>query len=145
MTGNLNLTLKRPAALCAAVSFMHVLAFGCAMTTLQGVPLALVLCGIALSCHAQWRRLRGGRAADASELICRNDGSLELAGAAVGRRAALIGCAVPSSWLAIVQTRDAGGHREALVITPDRVGADAFRRLRVWLRWHRVAKSDSQN
>lgn len=145
MTGNLHLILKRPAALCAAVSFMHLLAFCCAVAALHGVPLALVLCGIAMSGHAQLQRLRGGRATDANELACRSDGSLELAGATARRRVALIGCAVPSSWLAIVQTRDAGGRREALIITPDRVGADAFRRLRVWLRWHRVAKSDSQN
>ena len=124
---------------------MHVLAFGCAVVALHGAPLALVLCGIALSCHAQLQRLRAGCAADTDHLICRSDGGLELAGATTRRRAALIGCAVPSSWLAIVQTRDTAGHREAFVITPDRVGADAFRCLRVWLRWHRVAKSESQN
>jgi hypothetical protein len=145
LTGNLNLTLKRPAALCAAVSFMHVLAFGCAVVALSGVPLALVLCGIGLSCCAQLQRLRAGHAADINELICRSDGGLEFAGVITRRRAALVGCAVPSPWLAIIQTRDTAGHREAFVITPDRLGADAFRQLRVWLRWHRVAKSESQN
>lgn len=123
---------------------MHVLAFGCATVALSGLPLALVLCGIALSCCAQLQRLRAGPV-DTNELICRSDGRLEFAGVTTQRRAALVGCAVPLPWLAIIQTRDMAGHREAFVVTPDRLGADAFRQLRVWLRWHRVAKSESQN
>ncbi|HLU77200.1 MAG TPA: protein YgfX [Burkholderiales bacterium] len=133
LTNALHLSLRRPAALCAAVSFMHAAALACAVPALTGWPLALVAAGVALSWIAQWQRLW----AQDVDLECRPDGGVALA----GRARTLVGSALPLSWLAVIRLRDRAGHCEALVITPDRVDAAAFRRLRVWLRWHRRAPS----
>ena len=135
MTDALHLSLRRPAALCAAVSFLHLTALGCAWIALEGWALMLVTIGAALSWLAEWRHLR----VQTLDLVCRPDGGLALAGPTGRRPVTLEGSAQPASWLTVICMRDRRGRREALIITPDRVDAAAFRRLRVWLRWHRGA------
>lgn len=135
MTDALHLSLRRPAALCAAVSFVHLAALACAWLALAGWPLALVTAGVVLSGFAQWLRL----STQVVDLECRPDGGLALA----GRARTLASSALPLPWLAVIRLRDQLGRCEALIITPDRVDAAAFRRLRVWLRWHRHAPSDA--
>jgi hypothetical protein len=42
---------------------------------------------------------------------------------------------VPVPWLAVVTLRDALGRRRSAVVLPDSLDREAFRRLRLWLRW----------
>ena len=55
---------------------------------------------------------------------------------------AVLGSSFVSPLLTVLSLRmlGAGGSR-SLVVTPDALGADEFRRLRVWLRW-RGARAD---
>ena len=56
--------------------------------------------------------------------------------------AALVPGAFVTPWLTVLQCRTAKG-RVSLLLTPDRVEAEAFRRLRVRLRWGRVPAPES--
>lgn len=116
---------------------MHVAALGCAWIALDAWALALVVAGVGLSWGAEWHRLR----AQTLELKFDASGGLALAGATGLRRLRLQCSALPASWLAVICAADSDGQRETLIITPDRVDADAFRKLRVWLRWHRCTPS----
>jgi hypothetical protein len=49
--------------------------------------------------------------------------------------ARLLDAAVPVPWLAVVSLRDGLGRRRTAVVLPDSLAPEAFRRLRVWLRW----------
>jgi hypothetical protein len=63
-------------------------------------------------------------------------GGVAIAGPASGwSPARLVDAAVPAPWLAVVSLRDALGRRRTAVVLPDSLGPEAFRRLRVWLRW----------
>jgi len=135
-----DLILHRPAALCAAVSFMHLLGLACAFIALEGLALGLVCAGVLLSWGAETLRLwrQSGL-----RLVGRPDGGLALAGATGA--VTVEGGLVPAPWLAVLELRDGQGRRTAILVTPDRVEAEAFRRLRVWLRWHSAFASDRPN
>jgi hypothetical protein len=47
--------------------------------------------------------------------------------------------AVPAGWLAVLTARDANGRSRSAVILPDAIEPEAFRRLRVWLKWRDAA------
>lgn len=54
----------------------------------------------------------------------------------VAHPAALLPSSVVTPWLTVLNLREQGKRwPRALVIVPDRVDADLYRRLRVWLRW----------
>ena len=67
------------------------------------------------------------------------DGKLAVAGPdGEWSDATLKSVAVPIRWLAVATMRDSAGRRRAVVVLPDAVDAEPFRRLRVWLRWATV-------
>jgi toxin CptA len=110
--------------------------------------LSLVLSSAALASLAFGLRLHAWRSAPEAVVgfELRPDGS----GAIENRRGrwrevAVLGSSFVSPLLTILNLRVAGarGHR-SLVVTPDALGADEFRRLRVWLRW-RGAPADAQS
>ena len=49
--------------------------------------------------------------------------------------AAAVVCLPAAAWLAVLSLRDARGLRRTAVVLPDALDPDAFRRLRMWLRW----------
>lgn len=82
--------------------------------------------------HA-WQEGRGA----VRDLVVDIAGRVEVVGADGGRRAGrLVDGSFVAPWLAVVRWRPEGARlSRAVVIAPDAVDAEAFRRLRVLLRW----------
>jgi len=122
--------------LAAAVLAGHAAALAAAAAALPSPAAEIVAAGLALSAFEHVRRAlhRSPLAIAALELDA--DGRVAVAGPSGSWSAArVLDAAVPAPWLAVVVLRDALDRRRTAVVLPDGVDADAFRRLRVWLRW----------
>jgi toxin CptA len=122
--------------LAAAIVLAHLAAAAAALVTLPGPAAAVVAAGIALSAVVQLRAAlqRSPEAVTGLELTA--DGGVAVAGpTGEWTGAQLRTAAVPAAWLAVVTLRDGEGRRRPVVVLPDALDPEAFRRLRVWLRW----------
>lgn len=101
------------------------------------VRLGLIV-AIAVAVHgalARHARLRGAAAVVALELAADGSFSVRL-GDGGWRPAVVAGSSTVTPWLTVLNLRLAGRQRgTSVVILPDRLGTQEFRRLRVWLRW----------
>lgn len=71
-----------------------------------------------------------------TQLRCHADGKLETRQGDVWKALECPDPAMLLPWLAVLRYRQPGARRvTALVITPDSLPEDDFRRLRVWMRW----------
>jgi toxin CptA len=131
----LRVRLRPSRTLVAAIALAH-LAAAAAALALPGAAAAIVVAGAVVSAawHLREALHRAPRAVAGLELGA--DGRVAVAGPAGDWSAArLRTAAVPASWLAVVTLQDARGRRRSAVVLPDALDRDAFRRLRVWLRW----------
>ena len=122
--------------LAAAIALAHLAALAAAVAALPGAAAAVVAAGVALSAieHLRAALHRAPHAVAGLELTA--DGRVAVAGPSGDwLTARLRSAAVPVPWLAVVTLRDALGQRRAAVVLPDALDREAFRRLRVWLRW----------
>jgi hypothetical protein len=122
--------------LAAAIALAHLAAAVAALVALPGPAAAVVGAGVALSAVVQLRAAlqRAPEAVTGLELTA--DGGVAVAGPTGEWMAARLGtAAVPAPWLAIATLRDGAGRRRPVVVLPDALDREAFRRLRVWLRW----------
>jgi toxin CptA len=139
MSERLALRLGSSRRLAQILGSAHFLA--AAALWLAPLPVGLSLTGtLALSLHLVWvlRRHAWRNAAGALiELEFLDDCSI-LAGSRAGMREAyrVAGSSFASPLLTVLNLRpEAGGRTRSVLILPDSVDADGFRRLRVWLRW----------
>lgn len=115
---------------------MHLLAAICSAMTLDGLPLLCVELGLALSAYAYGQRL-WPRTNRTHSMVEFRDEYLRLSSMQAMAATARIECAaVPSHWWAWLCAKDDTGCSHMLLIAADAVEPAAFRRLRVWLRWH---------
>jgi len=126
--------------LAAAIVLAHLAAAAAALVALPAAAAAVVAAGIALSAFVQLRVALHRTPEAVTGLELSADGGVAVAGPADEWTAArLRSAAVPAPWLAVVTLRDGWGRRRTVVVLPDALDRDAFRRLRVWLRWAPVA------
>jgi hypothetical protein len=133
---SLQVELRPSRALAAALGLGHLAALAAAVIGLPAPAAALVACGLGLSAahHLRIATHRSGRAV--AGLAFGADGGVALADpAGAWLPAKLRRCAAPTGWLAVVSARDQAGRLRTVVVLPDAADPDAFRRLRVWLRW----------
>lgn len=110
---------------------LHLLA-GCALAV-SALPLAWRLAGMLVLCLSAWRRTRPRPPV---ELRCDREGKLARATAQGWREQRLGQPLVVLPGLCLITLRPAaGGPAHGLLIPADSLDAQAFRRLRVWLRW----------
>jgi toxin CptA len=70
------------------------------------------------------------------EIRCEPDGSLQIRIASEWRAATLLPASVVMPWLVVLHYRvEDNGQTHHLVMPPDSLPSDDFRRLRVWLKW----------
>jgi toxin CptA len=122
--------------LAAAIILTHLAAGAAAVVALPAAAAAVVTAGVALSAigHLRAALQRAPHAVAGLELTV--DGRVAVAGPSGDWLTARVrSAAVPVPWLAVVTLRDARGQRRAAVVLPDALEREAFRRLRVWLRW----------
>jgi len=136
----LRLELRPSRALAAALALLHVSAALCALATFPGTPgSALAALFLALGAVAAWQRalLRGRGAVRAIELGAEAAATLELAdgrrltGSVAARRH------VSSLWVTLPLR---GAPRRTLLVAADMLAPAAFRQLRLWALWGRVAR-----
>jgi toxin CptA len=136
LSPTLRVWLRPSRTLAATIAVAHLAAAAAAVLALPGAAAAVVVAGVALSAIAQLRDAlhRGPRSITGLELAA--DGRVAVADPArQWATARLQTAAVPVPWLAVVALRDARGHRRSAVVLPDALDREAFRRLRLWLRW----------
>ncbi|HSD44182.1 MAG TPA: protein YgfX [Burkholderiales bacterium] len=139
MSGSLRVQLKPSRVLAAAVALGHILALAGAATGLPPVAASVVALGLGLSAFHHLRLAMHRSALAVAGLEFSPAGHFALSNpAGVWLSAEMRRAAVPAGWLAVLAARDANGRSRFAVILPDSVEPEAFRRLRVWLRW-RVA------
>jgi toxin CptA len=122
--------------LAAAIVLTHLTAAAAAVVALPAAAAAVVTAGVALSAigHLRAALQRAPHAVAGLELTV--NGRVAVAGPSGDWLTARVrSAAVPVPWLAVVTLRDALGQRRAAVVLPDALDREAFRRLRVWLRW----------
>jgi toxin CptA len=139
LNASLRVQLRPSRALAAMVGVAHLAALAAAATGLPPVAAALVAAGLGLSAvhHLRLAMHRSALAIAALEFSPAGHFALgDPSGAWLP--AELRRVAVPAGWLAVLAARDADGRSRSAVILPDSADPDAFRRLRVWLKW-RVA------
>lgn len=92
--------------------------------------------GLALLGIVAFRR----RAQGALRLQCQADGGLSLMPeGVVWRPVALLPGSVVNPWLTVIRYRDETSNKTgSLLILPDSLDEDDFRRLRIWLKWKAV-------
>jgi hypothetical protein len=118
----------------------HLLALAAAATGLPAGAAAVAAVGLALSAfhhvrlamHRSPLAIAGIEFSPAGHLALADPSGTWLS--AEMRRAA-----VPAGWLAVLTARDANGRSRSAVILPDAIEPEAFRRLRVWLKWRDAA------
>jgi len=128
--------LRPSGTLAAAIVLAHLAALATAVAALPGAAAAVVAAGVALSAIGHLREAlhRAPQAVTGLELSA--DGRVAVADPSGDwLTARLRSVAVPVPWLAVVTLRDALGQRRGAVVLPDALDREAFRRLRVWLRW----------
>jgi toxin CptA len=138
----LRVRLRPSRTLTAALAAGHAVALAAAAAGLPLPAAVVVAAGLGLSAihHLRLAAHRAPLAVVQLELAA--DGRLALADPSGNwLPAELRRAAVPSAWLALVVARDAAGRWRSAVVLPDAADADAFRRLRVWLKW-RTSPSD---
>jgi toxin CptA len=122
--------------LAAAVAVAHAAALAAACVSLPAPAAALVAAGLALSAIEHVRRALQRSPLAVAGLELDAGGAAAVAGPGSDwSPARLLDAAVPVSWLAVVSLRDSLGRRRTAVVLPDALASEAFRRLRVWLRW----------
>jgi hypothetical protein len=115
---------------------MHLLAAICSAITLSALPLLCVELGLALSAYAYSRSLWPDAKRAHSSIEFREE-YLRLSSTHTTAVEARIECAAAHShWWAWLCARDDAGRSRMLLIAADALEPAAFRRLRVWLRWH---------
>ncbi len=136
MNDSLRVQLRPSRALATALAVGHLLALVAAVTGLPGEAAALVVVGLALSLLHHLRLALHQSALAVAGLDFAMDGRFAVANpAGVWLAAELRHSAVPASWLAVLTARDHAGRSRTTVILPDAADPEAFRRLRVWLKW----------
>ena len=136
MNDSLRVQLRPSRALVIAVVVGHLLALAAAVAGLPPVAVAFAATGLALSLVHYWRWATHRAPSSVAALELGSDGRLAVAGpAAAWHPAVLRHAAVPAGWLAILVARDGAGRSRSAVILPDALEPEAFRRLRVMLRW----------
>ncbi len=124
----------------------HIVALAAAVAALPALAAAIVAAGLGLSAVEHLRRALHRSPLAIVEVELDAEGRAAVAGPAGGwSPARLVDAAVPAPWLAVLVLRDADGRRRSAVVLPDGVEADAFRRLRVWLRWRVPGAADGGN
>jgi toxin CptA len=140
LSTTLRVWLRPSWTLVAAIALAHLAALATAVAALPGAAAAVVAAGVALSAIGHLREAlhRAPQAVTGLELSA--DGRVAVADPSGDwLTARLRSVAVPVPWLAVVTLRDALGQRRAAVVLPDALDREAFRRLRVWLRWGTAA------
>jgi hypothetical protein len=123
----------------ALIVAAHALAAGCFLTILQGwTGFALAFLALALGAAAAWDRalLRGARSPRMIEL---HPSGEAWCGLANGESLSILppsGNSVSRIWVAL---RLDSPRRRSLLVTQGMVAPDAFRRLRLWARWGKLA------
>ena len=136
MNDSLRVQLRPSRTLTGALVVGHLLAAGAAATGLPSAAAALVVLGLGLSLLHQLRLATHRSALAVAALDLASDGRVAVADpAGAWLSAELRHSAVPAVWLALLAARDTAGRSRTAVILPDAVDPEAFRRLRVWLRW----------
>lgn len=144
MSDSFRVQLRPSKALALAVGVGHLLALAAAGVGLPPVAGAFATAGLALSLVHYWRWATHRAPTSVAAIEVWPDGRLAIAGpAAAWRPAALRHAAVPAGWLTILVARDDAGRARCAVILPDALDPDAFRRLRVMLRWRATPDSGS--
>ena len=136
MNRTLEVRLRPSRALAATIVIAHLAALGAAVIGLPPAAAGIVAGGLALSAieHARRALLRTPLAVAA--LAFSADGRVAVAGPdGDWCSASLRRVAVPTAWVAVVAIRDGLGRCRATVVLPDALDREAFRRLRIWLRW----------
>ncbi|MBI5897781.1 MAG: hypothetical protein HZB40_00970 [Rhodocyclales bacterium] len=125
-----SISLKPSRCLLAVQLAAHLLAAWAVLASnLPGWLAALLLAAVGFSVS----RLR--RAALPASLILHADGRCEKVGADhTANEVVVLPQTVVLSWLVVMLHRQQG-RTEALVLAGDSLGAEDFRRLRLWLRW----------
>jgi toxin CptA len=140
LNATLRVRLRPSRTLAAAIVATHLAALAAAVVALPGAAAVVAAAGVVLSAvvHVRQALHRARHAVAGLELAA--DGGAAVAGPAGDWSAARLGgVAVPVPWLAVVTMRDAAGRRRSAVVLPDSLEPDAFRRLRIWLRWRAAA------
>ncbi len=149
MNTTLRVRLRPSPTLAATIAAAHVAALAAAVVALPGAAAAVAVAGVVLSgiAHLRLALHRVPHAVAGLELTA--DGDVAVAGPGGDwSTARLRSVAVPVPWLAVITLRDASGRRRSAVVLPDALDREAFRRLRIWLRWRTAAGSpaaDSAN
>ena len=138
----IRLTIGRSRRLLWALAFIHCGAAGAALFVALPWWLRVSLLAVVLwsGWRAHSRHLRGDGVA-VRELLLRGDGVFEVTTATGIEEASLISADLVEPWLTVLVLRRVSGRKVSVVLLPDNVEADAFRRLRVRLRM--PAKADS--
>jgi toxin CptA len=132
--------LRPSRSLAAAVIVSHAAALGAVVFTLPTVAAMVAGAGVALSALEHLRQALHRTPLSVVGLEFGADAKVAVAGpAGEWSVATLKSVAVPAPWLAVATMRDSAGQRRAVVVLPDAIDPEAFRRLRVWLRWGTVA------
>lgn len=142
MNDIVRLQLGPSRALAAIVATGHLLALAAAAIGLPPAAAAVVAAGLGLSVFHHLRLATHRSALAVAGLEFSAAGRFAVADpAGTWLPAEVRRAAVPAGWLAVVAARDAHGRSRSAVILPDAAEPEAFRRLRVWLKW-RVACAD---
>jgi len=122
--------------LAATVIVAHAAALAAAIAGLPPPAAAIVAAGLAASAIEHARRALQRSPLAIAELEFDAGGGVAVAGPANDwSPARLTDAAVPVPWLAVVRLRDALGRRRTVIVLPDTLPSEPFRRLRVWLKW----------
>jgi hypothetical protein len=139
LSDRLRVHLRPSRWLAAAVIVAHLAALGAAVAGLPAPAAGIVAAGLAASAIEHLRRALQRSPLAVAGLELDADGGAAVAGPASDwSPARLLDAAVPAPWLAVISLRDALGRRRTAVVLPDVLAPEAFRRLRVWLRWRRL-------
>jgi toxin CptA len=130
--------------LVATLALGHLVALVAAATGLPPVAASVVAVGLGLSAFHHLRLALHWSALAVAGIEFSVAGRFALADpGGVWLTAEVRRVAVPAGWLAVLAARDANGRARSAVILPDAAEPDAFRRLRVWLKW-RAASTESR-
>ena len=140
----MRLELSPSRALAAAIVAAHAAAAGCLAAALPGAS-GFALAGLAVAlglAAARDRALLRGRTAPRALLIgAGGEARLEQADGASAPAAAVGGGGVTRHWVAL---RVRGALRRGFLVTGGMLGAEDFRRLRLWALWGRLPGGSSR-
>ena len=146
MSDRLRVQLRPSRWLAGTVIVAHVAALGAAVVGLPAPAAGIVAAGLAASAIEHLRRALQRSPLAVAGLELDAEGGAAVAGPASDwSPARLLDAAVPVPWLAVISLRDALGRHRTAVVLPDALAPDAFRRLRVWLKWRPLAPVAAQS